>query len=211
MKILKAAYIGSYHKLEDTPKELLPDFAFIGRSNVGKSSLINMLTGRKKLAKTSAAPGKTQSINFFEIESEKDGHSYYWHIIDLPGYGYARRSKSDRKTYKRMIDDVLRKRRTLVVVFQLIDINVPPQANDIENINYMGGLGIPFVIVFTKVDRQKAKKNAERYFEWKKELLKTWEEMPPHFMSSAIAGEGREELLQFIAGTIDELRSLKKI
>jgi len=97
------------------------------------------------------------------------------------------------------------------VVFQLIDINVPPQANDIENINYMGGLGIPFVIAFTKVDRQKTKKNAERYFEWKKELLKTWEEMPPHFMTSAVGGEGRDELLQFIAGTIDDLRSLKKI
>ncbi len=211
MKILKAEYIGSYHDLKDAPKEALPDFAFMGRSNVGKSTLINMLTGRKKLAKTSAAPGKTQSINFFEIESDRKGQKYHWHIIDLPGYGYAKRSKSDRKTYQRMVDDVLRKRGTLVVVFQLIDINIPPQASDLENINRMGGLGIPFVLAFTKADRQNAKKNAERIFEWKKELLKTWEEIPMIFTTSAAKGEGRDEVLDFIGDTIDQLRSLKKI
>lgn len=173
------------------PKDTKPEFAFIGRSNVGKSSLINMLTNHKGLAKTSSTPGKTLLINHFIINRE-------WYLVDLPGYGFAKRSKSVLKQLEQMIDGYILQREQLVNTFVLVDIRLEPQKIDLEFIDWLGRSGVPFSIVFTKADKlskQKADNNVQAY---KKTLLQTWEELPPIFVTSADKKTGREELLDYI-------------
>ncbi|MBR4899211.1 MAG: YihA family ribosome biogenesis GTP-binding protein [Prevotella sp.] len=173
------------------PQDTKPEYAFIGRSNVGKSSLINMLTSHKKLAKTSATPGKTMLINHFIINKE-------WYLVDLPGYGYAKRSKKDIQKLDQMIRGYILGREQLVNVFVLVDVRLEPQAVDLEFINWLGLSSIPFSIVFTKSDKlsnSKVRQNVDAYI---KKMLETWEEMPPYFVTSAEKGEGREDVLDYI-------------
>ena len=174
------------------PKDTKPEYAFIGRSNVGKSSLINMLTNNKKLAKTSSTPGKTLLINHFIINNE-------WYLVDLPGYGFAKRSKSEVQRLDQMIRGYILQREQLVNVFVLVDIRLEPQKIDLEFMQWLGESGIPFSILFTKADKltkAKARASVEAY---EKKLLETWEEMPPYFVTSAENKEGREEVLDYIA------------
>jgi len=173
------------------PQDTKPEYAFIGRSNVGKSSLINMLTSRKKLAKTSSTPGKTLLINHFIINKE-------WYLVDLPGYGYAKRSKKEIQKLDQMIRGYILGREQLVNVFVLVDVRLEPQAVDLEFINWLGMSSIPFSIVFTKSDKLsngKVRQNVDAYI---KKMLETWEEMPPYFVTSAEKGEGREDVLNYI-------------
>ena len=173
------------------PKGDLPEFAFIGRSNVGKSSLINMLCGRKELVHTSKKPGKTQMINYFLIDGS-------WHLVDLPGYGYAHVSKQKRKDWERMIQDYLVKRTPLQCAMVLVDANIPPQKIDVEFINWLGGMHIPFVIIYTKTDRLKPSELEDNIASIREELLQYWNELPRQFVTSANSGAGKEELLSFI-------------
>lgn len=191
MKINTSEYIQSCERYQQCPDTHLPEFAFIGRSNVGKSSLINMLTGRKKLAKTSATPGKTQTINHFLINKQ-------WHLVDLPGYGWAQVSKSKRKGWSRMIEDYLLQRPQLVNLFVLIDSRIPPQAIDLEFIDWLGMSQIPFAIIFTKTDKQTINKTQQSVAVFKRDLQQTWDELPPLFMSSAVARSGKEHILEYI-------------
>lgn len=194
MKITDAEFIGSFPNVEICPKPVHPEYAFIGRSNVGKSSLINMIAGRKSLAKTSATPGKTQLINFFLINKK-------WHLVDLPGYGFAKVSKDQRAAFEKMIKGYLTKRPSLMTVFILVDARIPPQKLDIDFINQTGQSNIPLVIVFTKTDKLSARQiklSTEDFF---KELSTTWEEMPKHIISSAVNGVGKDELLHYIDET----------
>lgn len=189
---LQPQFVKSAAKWTQCPEPDRPEYAFIGRSNVGKSSLINMLTQRKALAKTSATPGKTQLINVFSMGSE-------WYLTDLPGYGYARTSKSKREEFSKMITSYLLERKNLINVFVLIDSRIPPQKIDLEFMQWLGENGIPFSMVFTKTDKisdQAEKKSVQIY---ETEMLKTWEEMPPVFMTSSENKEGRKELLSYIA------------
>lgn len=191
MEIKKAEFTISSAKLSQCPNDTKAEFAFIGRSNVGKSSLINMLTGRKALAKTSATPGKTLLINHFNINDE-------WYIVDLPGYGFAKRSKKVQEDINRMISSYILHREQLVNVFLLIDVRHDPQKIDLEFMRWLGENGVPFSIVFTKADKLgpvKARMNAEKYLNT---LLDTWEELPPHFITSSEKRLGRDELLDYI-------------
>jgi len=177
--------------VQKCPNDNKPEFAFIGRSNVGKSSLINMLTNNKKLAKTSATPGKTLLINHFIINNE-------WYLVDLPGYGYAKRSKTERARLEQMIAGYILQRKQLVNVFVLIDIRHDPQLIDLEFIEWLGQSQVPFCLVFTKADKlsaQKARDNVERY---KQKLLETWEELPPVFITSSEKKQGRDDVLGYI-------------
>ena len=174
------------------PRELLPEYAFIGRSNVGKSSLINMLTGQKHLAKTSGRPGKTQLINHFKINNN-------WFLVDLPGYGYARVSKKDKKVFQKYIRDYFAKRQQLITAFVLIDIRHSPQEIDLRFMEWMGTHQIPFAIIFTKADKLNAKEQGEKVSSYLKELLNdVWEELPPYFITSSAKQTGREEVLNYI-------------
>ena len=200
MKIKSAEFVVSNSKVDQCPNSTLPEYAFIGRSNVGKSSLINMLTGRKALAKTSAKPGKTQLINHFLINKN-------WHLVDLPGYGYAQVSKSTKKVFQKFITAYFEKREQMVCAFVLIDSRHKPQPIDMEFMQWMGEHGIPFCIIFTKADKLKEKvlqKNIENY---KAEMLGTWEEMPEYFITSASAGIGKEEVLDYIDQINDQLHA----
>ncbi len=191
MQIKSAEFIISNTDVRKCPKEQLPEYAFIGRSNVGKSSLINMLTGRKNLAKTSGKPGKTQLINHFKI-------NHNWFLVDLPGYGYAQISKSKRQSFQEFITAYFLQRPQLVCSFVLVDVRHAPQKIDVEFMRFLGENEIPFCIVFTKADKLNhsgLNKNLEAY---KFELLKTWEQMPTHFVTSASKKIGREEMLHFI-------------
>lgn len=173
------------------PKSNLPEYAFIGRSNVGKSSLINMLTNRKSLAKTSGRPGKTQLINHFLINEN-------WHLVDLPGYGYARVSKSDKKTFQKFITQYFERRKQLVMGFVLVDCRHEPQPIDLEFMQWLGENALPFGIIFTKVDKLKPnalKRNVDTYLQ---RLLETWESLPPYFITSSAKRTGAEELLDYI-------------
>jgi GTP-binding protein len=176
------------------PKDPLPEYAFIGRSNVGKSSLINMLTARKKLARTSAAPGKTRLINHFRINNE-------WFLADLPGYGYAKVSKKERESFARMIEEYATLRRNLVCFFVLVDARIPPQQLDLDFIEWLGDSNLPFVIVLTKVDKVNQKEKAKNLKALKEALSEQWEELPLVFESSAVKGTGREEIIRFIHDT----------
>ncbi|MBP5540989.1 MAG: YihA family ribosome biogenesis GTP-binding protein [Bacteroidales bacterium] len=196
MKIRKATFVISNSDYRKCPDSSLPEYAFIGRSNVGKSSLINMLTGVKGLAKTSSQPGKTQLINHFLINDE-------WHLVDLPGYGYARTSKSNRGTWEKMISNYMLHREQLTNVFVLVDSRIPPQAIDLEFINFLGANGIPLSIIFTKTDKQKQREIAATVNNYKAILSKTWEEPPMMFLTSSATGYGRDHVLDFI-DTINE-------
>ena len=173
------------------PKDTKPEYAFIGRSNVGKSSLINMLTDHKGLAKTSATPGKTLLINHFLINNE-------WYIVDLPGYGFAKRSKSVQRSIEEMISSYILQREQLVNVFLLIDVRHDPQKIDIEFMTWLGENGIPFSIVFTKADKLSATQLRNNVDSYMKSLLETWEELPPYFVTSSEKKQGREPLLNYI-------------
>ncbi|HJS00969.1 MAG TPA: ribosome biogenesis GTP-binding protein YihA/YsxC [Flavobacterium sp.] len=192
MKITSAEFIISNSDVSKCPNEPLPEYAFIGRSNVGKSSLINMLTNHKNLAKTSGKPGKTQLINHFKINLN-------WYLVDLPGYGYARVSKKTKEVFQKFITDYFETREQLVCAFVLIDIRLEAQKIDLEFINYLGETGVPFCIIFTKADKigkVTAQKNVAAYK--KKVLANGWEEMPQHFITSSSENTGKEELLNFI-------------
>lgn len=191
MLIKSAEYVISSARVDQCPQGELPEFAFIGRSNVGKSSLINMLTGRAGLAKTSATPGKTILINHFLINKE-------WYLVDLPGYGYAKRGQQQRDELQRMITGYILRREQMMNLFLLIDARHEPQRIDLEFIEWLGENGIPFSIVFTKADKLgpvRARQNAEKYMQ---SLLETWESLPPYFITSSEKKQGREELLTYI-------------
>ncbi len=190
-EIVKAEFVTSNTKVERCPEGNLPEYAFIGRSNVGKSSLINMLTKRKNLAKTAAKPGKTQLINHFLINDE-------WFLVDLPGYGYASTSKSKREEFGKMITDYVTKRENLVCLFVLIDSRLKPQAIDLSFMRMLGESGIPFAMVFTKFDKLNKSERGSCVAEYSREMLKEWESMPKIFTTSATDGTGREELLKYI-------------
>jgi len=194
MKIHQAEYVTSSVKLNQCPEANKPEYAFIGRSNVGKSSLINMLTGRRKLAKVSGAPGKTITINHFIIDD-------VWYLVDLPGYGYAKRSKSERAKWQKMIRSYLLNRPNLMTVFLLVDIRHEPQKNDLEFMKWLAVSQIPFTIVFTKADKLKATQTDKNLSVYKKTLLTDWEELPGMIITSATNNTGREELLSFIETT----------
>ena len=192
MSIQSAEFVGSYPSFSKCPEQDMPEYAFIGRSNVGKSSLINMLTERKNLAKTSSTPGKTQMINYFIINEN-------WHLVDLPGYGYAKLSKKHRASLAKMIREYVINRQQLVNTFVLIDSRIPPQPIDLEFIDFLGEHQIPFSIVFTKVDKNKSdKKTMENIEVFKVELRKSWETLPPLFPTSAEKKIGQEALLEYI-------------
>lgn len=188
MKIKSATFTVSSPNYRKCPTDGRPEYAFIGRSNVGKSSLINMLTGVKGLAKTSGRPGKTQLINHFLINNE-------WYLVDLPGYGYARTSKTSREKWDTMMRDFFLHREALTNVFVLIDSRIPPQRIDIEFITFLGTNGIPLTIVFTKTDKEKQREVMTNVKAMKKVLAELWEELPPMVLTSSLTGYGREELL----------------
>ena len=195
-------YKGSYPSIGACPKTTKPEYAFIGRSNVGKSSLINMLTGRNGLARISKKPGKTQMINYFEV-------GYDWHLVDLPGYGYAKISKKKRREWEVMIEGYLQHRQTLACVFLLIDANVPAQKIDLEFMNWLGLKQIPFVIVYTKTDRLKPHQVQPNIEKIQKGLLEEWTELPQQFITSSIKKDGRKEILDFIADLNQQIKEEK--
>lgn len=190
MKILNSEFIKSCTKIEDCPTEY-PEFAFIGRSNVGKSSLINMLTDRKKLAKTSSKPGKTQTINYFKI-------NYLWYLVDLPGYGYAKTSKINRKAFEKIIKNYILRSPNLMNLFVLIDATIPPQKIDLDFINEMGINQIPLSLIFTKIDKISKPILLENVNTFQSTLLETWEAMPKFFECSSVEQTGKEDLLKYI-------------
>lgn len=198
MEIKNSQFVISAPTVEKCPKDNKPEYAFIGRSNVGKSSLINMLCNHKGLAKTSATPGKTLLINLFLVNRE-------WYLVDLPGYGYAKRSKSVQDQLQRMISSYILQRQQLVNVFVLIDIRHDPQKIDREFIDWLGVSSVPFSIVFTKADKlgpAKARQNAER---WMESLRDTWETLPPYFITSSEKKTGRQEVIDYIGQINDSL------
>lgn len=198
MEIKKAEFTLSSPMVTMCPKDTKPEYAFIGRSNVGKSSLINMLTNNRKLAKTSSTPGKTLLINHFIINNE-------WYLVDLPGYGFAKRSKKEVTKLNQMIQGYILQREQLVNVFVLIDVRLEAQKIDLEFIQWLGESSIPFAIVFTKADKLTANKVNANVAAYKKELSETWEELPPMFVTSSEKKQGRDELLNYIEEINKEL------
>jgi GTP-binding protein len=191
MQIKSAEFIISNTDVAKCPKDNIHEYAFIGRSNVGKSSLINMLTNRKNLAKTSGRPGKTQLINHFKINNN-------WFLVDLPGYGYAQISKSKRQSFQNFITEYFLKRQQLVCTFVLVDSRHEPQKIDVDFMQFLGENEIPFCIIFTKSDKLNSSKLNQNLQNYQTELLNTWEEMPQYFVTSATTKSGQEELLNFI-------------
>ncbi len=199
MQIKTAEFVMSNSKVQQCPATNLPEFAFIGRSNVGKSSLINMLTGRKNLAKTSSTPGKTQLINHFIINDN-------WYLVDLPGYGYAKLPEKSRKKLQSIIEGYILQRENLTNLFVLVDCRHKPQQIDLEFMEWLGEHQIPFAVIFTKADKishTALHKNLENY---KNEMLKVWEELPPYFTSSSLKRKGGEELLDYINSIMENLK-----
>ena len=200
MEIKKAEFTLSAPMVSMCPNDSKPEYAFIGRSNVGKSSLINMLTNNKRLAKTSSTPGKTLLINHFIINNE-------WYLVDLPGYGFAKRSKKEIAKLDQMIQGYILQREQLVNVFLLIDVRLEAQKIDLEFIEWLGQSSVPFAIVFTKADKltpNKVRQNVEAY---KKVLLESWEELPPIFITSSEKKQGRDEVLDYIESINQELKN----
>lgn len=195
MKIRSARFVISNTDVSSCPEPNIAEFAFIGRSNVGKSSLINMLTGHGKLAKTSGTPGKTQLINHFIINDE-------WYLVDLPGYGYAKTSKEDRKKWMKMIYKYLETRKNLLCVCVLLDARHEAQKIDLEFMEWLGTKGIPFVMVFTKIDKLSSSVLNKNLLAYQKRMLQDWESIPQVFATSSTSKHGRDELLQFIGETI---------
>jgi GTP-binding protein len=191
MKITKAEFMMSNSKLSACPKPSKAEYAFIGRSNVGKSSLINMITDHKKLAKVSGRPGKTQLINHFEINDD-------WYLVDLPGYGYAKVSKANRAVFHKMITQYLEKRENLMNVFVLLDSRLDPQKIDLEFMKYLGSNSITFSMIFTKMDKISSREMAKNQAKYKKKMLEVWEELPPVFLTSSTSKTGKEKLLNYI-------------
>ena len=191
MNVANAEFVVSNTNVEQCPKTKLPEYAFIGRSNVGKSSLINMLCNKKKLAKTSSRPGKTQLINHFLINKQ-------WYLVDLPGYGYARTSKAQKKTFQKFITDYLIKRKELISTFLLIDLRHKPQPLDLKYMRWLGKNLIPFSIIFTKADKLKKVEINEHILKYLNDIRKDWEEIPQHFITSSEKKIGKSELLNYI-------------
>ncbi|MEE1001470.1 MAG: ribosome biogenesis GTP-binding protein YihA/YsxC [Bacteroidales bacterium] len=195
MIVSSAEFVKSSQELNQCPQPDMPEFAFIGRSNVGKSSLINMLVDKKDLAKTSSQPGKTQLINHFLINEE-------WYLVDLPGYGYAKTSMENRKKWRKMIEDYLLKRVNLLTVFVLVDSRLEPQKIDLEFINFLGENQVPITLIFTKTDKQSAKKTEESLERFKESLSEYWEELPEIILTSSEKRVGRDEVLETIENII---------
>ncbi|MBN1118904.1 MAG: YihA family ribosome biogenesis GTP-binding protein [Bacteroidales bacterium] len=200
MKINTVEFVKSSAKLDQCPETRMPEYAFVGRSNVGKSSLINALTGRKKLALTSGNPGKTRLINHFLVNKD-------WFLVDLPGYGYAKLSKKERELFDPMIKQYLSKRESMACLFLLIDIRHDPIAADLEFLNWLGENMIPFSIVFTKSDKLSKTEISTQVENYKKVLLESWESLPGVFITSSKTSEGKEELLNYIEDTNRVLKS----
>lgn len=199
MEITRAEFISSHASVDKCPPPEKPEFAFIGRSNVGKSSLVNMLTNRKNLAKTSSTPGKTQTINHFLINDD-------WYLVDLPGYGFASGSKERRGTFGKIIESYILKRDTLFCLFILIDCRHEPQGNDLDFIRWCGTKEIPFCIVFTKADKlspNELRKSIQRY---ERVLLEEWSELPPRIVTSALSRHGKDDVLNFIEDALASAR-----
>lgn len=200
MKVKSAEFVVSNSEVAKCPNTMIPEYAFIGRSNVGKSSLINMLTDRKSLAKTSGRPGKTQLINHFLINKN-------WHLVDLPGYGYARVSKKDKKYFQKFITDYFEQRQQMISAFVLVDCRHEPQKIDLEFMQYLGEREIPFSIIFTKADKLKPKALERNIEAYKNIMLKgAWFAFPNHFISSAAHKMGQEEILHYISGINQSLQ-----
>ena len=199
MKIKQAEFITSSTKLDQCPEADKPEYAFIGRSNVGKSSLINMLTGRRKLVKVSGSPGKTITINHFLINGT-------WYFVDLPGYGFAKRSKVERAKWQKMIRNYILKRTNLMALFLLIDMRHEPQTNDLEFMEWLAVSQIPFMIVFTKADKLKPMQKENRLTNYLDRLSKDWAELPTNVVTSATMGDGKDEMLDFIEKTNEIFR-----
>jgi GTP-binding protein len=199
MEISSAEFVISNTDVTKCPEGHLPEFAFIGRSNVGKSSLINMLTGKKNLAMTSQKPGKTQLINHFFINKQ-------WYLVDLPGYGYAQRGKEGRENIGRIIESYIRKREQLTNLFVLIDCRHEPLDIDLSFMEWLGNNGVPFSIIFTKTDKLGKNKLIDNIRNYKEKLMEVWEELPPIFLTSSFSITGRDEVLDYIASIIDDLK-----
>ena len=218
MIIKSATYVISSPDYKQSPKPDRPEYAFIGRSNVGKSSLINMLTDNHKLAKTSGTPGKTQLINHFEIESYTGDETsagtkrvvQKWYIVDLPGYGFAKVSQSSRNRWQQMIENYLRKRENLATVFVLIDSRHEPQKIDLEFVNQLGEWQVPFSLVFTKADKETQKTVSNNVKLFLDAMRKTWQFLPQHFITSAEKKTGREKILAVIEATNNEFQEANK-
>lgn len=209
MQIKYAKYLISSPGFDKCPPPDKPEFAFIGRSNVGKSSLINMLTNNAKLAKTSGTPGKTQMINHFEITSatdEKNAKETKWYLVDLPGYGFAKVSIRNRRTWEQMIENYLRKRPNLQMIFVLLDARHSPQKIDLEFLSKLDGWGLPITMIFTKADKETQAIVAKNVKQFLETMRKTWQFLPQHFVSSAVKKMGRDKIL----GLIDELMEEEK-
>ncbi len=196
MNIVDVSFQGSFEKLNQCPVHYLPEFAFVGRSNVGKSSLINMITNKKSIARTSSTPGKTQHLNFYLINK-------LWYLVDLPGYGYAKVSKKIKSAFPKMIEDYLINRPNLFCTFLLLDSRHPLQKKDEEMIEWFGMHHIPFVIVYTKIDKMKPTKKMEGIEAIQSKLLESWETLPKEFITSSDTREGKEELLVYLSELID--------
>jgi len=196
MLIHSAAFVKSCPSLKECPHSSIPEFAFIGRSNVGKSSLINMLTGRKGLAKISVQPGKTRTMNYFLVNDK-------WHLVDLPGYGYAKVSASQREKWIKATNNYILKRENLALLFVLIDIRIKPQKSDLEFMEMLGNSQVPFARIFTKCDKISKAAEKKAVEEYDRIMLSAWESLPVTFLSSATNGKGRAEILAFIQETIN--------
>ena len=191
MEVKSAEYVATYVDVNKCPETFMPEYALIGRSNVGKSSLINYICNHKGLAKVSGTPGKTQTINYFVI-------NHTWHLVDLPGYGYSRISQSEREKWTKMIENYLLKRKQLQYVFILIDSRIPPQQSDLNFIYFLGENNLPFIIVFTKADKPGGKETLYNIELFKKELYRDWDELPDMFVTSSERKYGKELLLSFV-------------
>lgn len=198
MHTLKAEHLGSGREAKHWPKPTLPEYAFIGRSNVGKSSLVNMLVGINKLARVSNTPGRTRNVEHFKVWPDRPSGIEAWLLADLPGYGFAKVSKTEREAWKRMIDNYLLRRENLQCVFVLIDSRLEPQRNDLDMIQWLGDNGVPFVLVFTKSDKLGTNQVIASVALFKRVMKKTWEKLPEIFITSSETGRGREEVLGFV-------------